>query len=141
MRGKMPERPQVGVGVIIERDGRVLLMRRQGAHGDGNWSNPGGHLEYGESIEECAVREVREEVGITVQHIAFYAMTNDIFAGIGRHYITLWVTGQYVSGEAVANSTREMSEIGWFAWDALPEPLFLPLANLVAGQKYPRNAS
>lgn len=46
--------PQVGVGVLILRDGKVLLGRRKGSHGAGCWSAPGGHLEFGEVVEDCA---------------------------------------------------------------------------------------
>lgn len=136
----MAERPRVGVGVIAERDGRLLLMRRNGPTGRGAWSNPGGHLEYGEGIEACAEREVREETGVEIADITFHALTNDVFADVERHYVTIWVRARYVSGEAMVGSEREASAVGWFAWDALPEPLFLPLANLVAGRKYPRAA-
>ena len=55
----------------------------------------------------------------------------------GKHYITIWMEGECESGEPAITSPGEMSELGWFAWDALPEPLFLPLANLLAGQSYP----
>ena len=54
-------RPQVGVGVLITKDDLVLLMKRQNSHGDGTWAPPGGHLEYGETPEECAMRETQEE--------------------------------------------------------------------------------
>ncbi len=52
--------PQVGVGVLILRDGKVLLGRRKGSHGAGCWSAPGGHLEFGEAVEDCALREALE---------------------------------------------------------------------------------
>src|SRR5215469_4737907 len=46
--------PKVGVGVMILKDGKVLIGKRKGAHGAGEWAWPGGHLEYMESFEDCA---------------------------------------------------------------------------------------
>ena len=60
----MPEHPRVGVGVIVTKADRVLLIKRKGVHGQGTWSTPGGHLEYGESPEGCAARETLEETGV-----------------------------------------------------------------------------
>ena len=60
--------PQVGVGVLILRDGKVLLGRRKGSHGAGCWSAPGGHLEFGETLEDCAAREVLEETGLKIRN-------------------------------------------------------------------------
>ena len=128
----MPQRPQVGVGVIVRKGDCILLMKRQNSHGDGTWSMPGGHLEYGESPEECAIREVEEEVGVQISGPVFRTITNDIFEHEGKHYVTIWMEGRYVSGEARVNSAREMSEVGWFPWNALPTPRFLPLKNLLA---------
>ncbi len=128
----MPQRPQVGVGVIVRNGDRILLMKRQNSHGDGTWSMPGGHLEYGESPEECAIREVEEEAGVQITAPTFRTITNDIFEHEGKHYVTIWMEGRYVSGEARVNSAREMSEVGWFPWNALPTPHFLPLENLLA---------
>ena len=54
---------RVGVGVIIVRDGNVLLGERAGSHGAGTWALPGGHLEFGETVADCARREVLEETG------------------------------------------------------------------------------
>ncbi len=130
-------RPGVGVGVIVTKGDQVLLMRRMNSHGDGTWSMPGGHLEYGESPEQCAVREVLEETGVMIADIAFRAITNDVFEAEGKHYLTIWVEGKYVSGEPTIQAPREMSAVGWFSWDTLPEPLFFPLENLLAGRCYP----
>ncbi len=129
--------PRIGVGVIITKDDQVLLLRRQNVHGSGSWSTPGGHLDWGESLEECAVREAREETGIEITAIRFRAVTNDVFEADDKHYITLWMEGEYQSGKAVVNAAYEMSEVGWFAWDRLPESLFLPFRNLLDGKCYP----
>lgn len=134
----MSKRPQVGIGTIVTKDDQVLLMKRKNAHGDGTWSPPGGHLEYGESFEECAMRETLEETGVVTADLTFRAVTNDVFEAEGKHYITIWLEGSYVSGEARINAEYEMSEVSWFSWDALPEPLFLPFANLLAGRCSPR---
>lgn len=129
--------PQVGVGVIITKGDQVLLMKRKGSHGDGTWSTTGGHLEFGESLEECALREVREEVAVTITDITFRAITNDLFETEGKHYITIWMEGRYVSGEPVMQAVNEMSAVSWFSWNALPEPLFLPLEHLLTGRCHP----
>ena len=131
----MDQKPQVGTAILITREDKVLLMKRKGPHGAGTWSPPGGHLDFGETLEGCAAREAKEEVGIEVFDIGFRAVTNDIFEAEKKHYITLWLEGKPV-GEPTIVSEQEVEEIGWFAWDALPEPLFLPLANFVRKESY-----
>ncbi len=128
------KRPQVGVGVLVIRDRKVLLMRRQNSHGDGTWSPPGGHLEYGESVQECAIRETQEETGVTITTPVFRAITNDLFETEQKHYLTIWMEGTYLAGEPEVRAPQELSGVGWFSWDALPEPLFLPFEHLLTGQ-------
>ncbi len=132
----MSEKPQVGTAMIITRDDKVLLMKRKGTHGKGTWSTPGGHLDFGETLEGCAAREAKEEVGLDVTDVRFRTVTNDIFESEGRHYITVWMDGKS-NGEPFLTSKEEAEEIGWFPWDALPQPLFLPLENLVRQNSYP----
>ena len=130
---------RVGVATIIERRGRVLLIRRSGSHGAGTWATPGGHLDFGETPEQCAAREAREETGLEVADLSFVAITNDLFAAEQKHYITIWMRAGHSVGEPTIASAREMTELGWFAWDALPAPLFLPLQNLLDSALYPRD--
>ena len=117
--------------MIVLKGDQVLLMRRRNSHGDGTWSSPGGHLEYGESPEACAIRETQEETGLIISYVTCRTITNDRFESEEKHYVTLWMEGRYVSGEPRINSQREMSEVGWFSWNSLPRPLFLPLEHLL----------
>ena len=132
----MERKPQVGTAIIITKDDKVLLIKRNGPHGHGTWATPGGHLDFGETPEQCAAREAKEEVGLDVVDIRFRALTNDVFESTGRHYITIWMDGKS-SGEPFIAAEREVAELGWFAWDALPGPLFLPLENLLRKNSYP----
>jgi len=131
----------VGVAVLVWRGDQVLLTHRKGSHGGGTWAPQGGHLDMGESFEECAMREVREETSVTITEPRFLAVTNDIFVDEGRHYATIWMEAQVeagvATGEAHVNSPREMSELGWFDWDDLPLPRFLAFENYLAGRCYP----
>ena len=122
----MEKRPQVGIGVIIKRQDKILLGKRKNSHGDGTWSFPGGHLEYGETRDKCAAREVSEETGLTIKNIRFASVTNDIFEDDKKHYITLFVTADCNEGEPEKCG-------GWegFPWEDLPRQLFLPVKNLI----------
>jgi 8-oxo-dGTP diphosphatase len=133
----MNQDPKIGAAIIITKDDRVLLMKRKGVHGTGTWSTPGGHLDFGETPEQCAAREAKEEVGLDVVDIRFRAITNDVFEEYGKHYITIWMDGKSISGEPTIAAEEEVAEIGWFAWNSLPQPLFLPLENLIKENSYP----
>ncbi len=127
---KENNRPAIGVGAIIQRNGKVLLGLRKGAHGDGCWQFPGGHLEYGESVEGCACREVLEETGLILTHTRTGPFTNDVFEDEGKHYVTLFVQGK-AEGEPRLMEPDKCLEWGWFDWSQLPKPLFLPVKNLL----------
>jgi len=133
----MNPEPKVGIAIIITKDDQVLLMKRKGIHGQGTWSTPGGHLDFGETPEQCAAREAKEEMGLDVVDIQFRSVTNDIFETSGKHYITIWMAGKSALGEPTIAAENEAEEIGWYAWDALPSPLFLPWENLLKENSYP----
>lgn len=137
----MQKAPSVGVGIIVTKGEEVLLLKRKNVHGAGSWSTPGGHLEFGESLEQCAIREANEETGVSITDVKFRAVTNDIFEESGKHYVTIWMQGKYSSGKAVINAAYETADIGWFVWDKLPKPLFLCFENLLHGRCYPAQIS
>lgn len=124
--------PQVGVGVLIIRNGCILLGKRKGAHGAGTWSAPGGHLEFGESIDVCAQREALEETGLKLQDIQYGPFTNNVFETEQKHYVTIFVLARPVGNEAKLLEPDKCEGWTWFEWIALPEPLFPPLATLIS---------
>lgn len=127
----MEEKPKVGVGVFVIKDGKILVQKRKGAHGEGTWSLPGGHLELFESLEQCAQREVMEEAGIKIKNIKFSTATNDIFEKENKHYITMFMLSEYDSGEVKNMEPDRTEEWLWVSWENMPSPLFIPIQNLI----------
>ncbi len=127
----MEKIPRIGVGVIIRKDGKILLGKRKNAHGLGSWCPPGGHLEFMESIDDCAIRETEEECGLKIKNLKKAVYTEDFFKEEDRHYITMLVTTDWESGEPELREPEKCQEWKWFSWDELPEPLFLPMKNYI----------
>ncbi|MFK7859659.1 MAG: NUDIX hydrolase [Granulosicoccus sp.] len=129
----------VGIGVILCRNGKVLLGKRRGAHGAGTWALPGGHLDPGESIAQCAIREVMEETALELRGISHSGFTDDYFVAESRHYITLFVEAaeSEFTGEPVNCEPDKCEAWHWFDWNTLPEPLFPPLVSLLEQQFTP----
>lgn len=125
-------RPMVGVGVLVLCDGRLLLGRRRTSHGRRTWQPPGGHLEFGETVEDCARREVKEEADISIRDLRIGPYTNDVFADEGKHYISLFIVATLDSGEPRRTEPDKTERWDWFRWTDMPEPLFLPLEHLRA---------
>ncbi len=92
---------------------------------------PGGHLEFGESIEECAGREIREETGLTLTKFTKGTFTNDIFKEEGRHYVTIFMLSDLEQGGPELMEPEKCDEWRWFEWTNLPTPLFAPIQNLI----------
>lgn len=138
MGERQPWRPGVGVGVVVTRGGQILLVRRR-HHGTGSWATPGGYLDLGESFAACAARETWEETGIRIEGIAFAAVSNDIHED-GKHNVTVWLTASAEPGEATVAAPEELDAVGWFAWDRLPEPLYLSTRNFLEGRTCPPEA-
>ncbi len=131
----IPEKiPHVGVGCIVVRDGKLLLVRNQ----RGFWSTPGGHLDFGETPEDCAAREAFEETGIRVTNVEFVAITNDVIADIGKHYLTVWMRGDADGTSAEIGDVAEIQELGWFSPQELPDHLHLYFRNLLEGHCWPK---
>ena len=117
--------PLIGTAVWVRKDGKYLLGVRTKKTGTGTWCPPGGHLEMFETLEECVVRETREEASIEIDNIRFLCFGENPFPEGGTHYITMHYEADWESGEP-AVLLSEVSKWDWFSWDSLPKPLFKP---------------
>ena len=123
MNRRYPERPMVGVGAIVFRGDRVLIVQRGREPAYGKWSLPGGLVELGESLQEAVSREVREEVGLEIivkDMVA--ALDRVILDDAGRieyHYILLDFLCESTSGEPCA--ATDVMDSAFVALDALSE--------------------
>jgi len=131
-------RPKVGVGVVVFRDGKILLGKRKGAHGAGEYAGPGGHLEHLESIEECAIRETLEETGMQIKNVRFLC-ANNLTKYAPKHYMDIGVIADWVSGEAQIMEPDKVESWGWYDLDNIPQPLFGVEPNYLEALKTGRN--
>lgn len=114
--------PIVGVGAVIWNDrGEIVLIRRGQEPRLGEWSIPGGRLEWGESVREAIVREVREETGLEVEIAGLIdvvdSVTRDASGKVVRHYVLIDFLVRYVSGTLRAGS--DAADAHWVAYAAL----------------------
>jgi ADP-ribose pyrophosphatase YjhB (NUDIX family) len=126
-----PVAQQDGVGVLVVRDGKVLLGRRLATHGYGTWSLPGGKPGPGESPQECALRELQEETGLQGSGARVVAATLDGFAASRWVFRTRFVEVD-AAGEPKAREPEKTRAWRWFDWHRLPRPLFQPVSSLIA---------
>lgn len=117
------ERPRVGLGVLVLKGGQLLLGKRKGAHGAGEWASPGGHLEHLESFAGCVAREVLEETGLVIGPPRFLRVLNTTRYA-PKHYVDLAFAADWVSGEPEVREPDKVESWTWFPLDALPSPLF-----------------
>jgi ADP-ribose pyrophosphatase YjhB (NUDIX family) len=106
--------------LVVDDDGRLLLVRRAGDPYRGTWDLPGGFLEEAEAPLDALRRELREETGLEIEPVEFVGAWLDTY-GDGPDAPTtlnLYWTARIVGGEPVAGD--DASELGWFARDALP---------------------
>lgn len=124
------ERPKVGIGVIVCRDGKILIGERTANHGSDTFMIPGGHLEFGESFEETARREVEEETGLKdIEIRGVVSLANDI--AYDKHYVTIGVLAESKEGEPYTAEPEKCQNWQWLDPKDVPENLFLPSKKVI----------
>lgn len=145
-RNKMEKnKPGVGVGImVLNNKGEVLLGRRNEdpkkadslLHGEGMWTLPGGKLDFGESLEQCAAREVLEETGIKAGKLEMISVTNDMTQD--AHFITIGFLCRRFEDDPKVMEPNEITEWRWFPLDRRPEPVFPPSLKMINNYKNKR---
>lgn len=129
---------RIGIGVMVIKDGKVLIGKRRGSHGPGEWAWPGGHMEYMESFEECARREVREEAGIEIENVRFLFLSN-LRAYAPKHYVDIGLIADWKNGEPQVLEPEKRENWEWRDMDDLPAPLFHSLPKYIEAYRTRRN--
>ena len=116
-----PAGPRVGVGAMVIHEGKILLVKRGVEPGKGLWAIPGGTLHLGETLRQCAAREILEETGITVAVgeciYVFDLIERDEAGKIKFHFVVVDFAALYVSGEPVG--ADDADEARWLAPEEL----------------------
>jgi mutator protein MutT len=123
-----PGTDYIGIGVgafILNEEGEVFLMKRgpKSKNEIGHWSLPGGTVEFGETMRDTILREVREELGIEIDLDGQLPATDHILSGEKQHWITTIFPARIIFGTPEILEPEKCTEIGWFALEALPTPL------------------
>ena len=118
-----PDRPLVGVGAVIEHDGRVVIVQRGTEPLKGQWSIPGGALEVGETLRQCAVREAKEETGLQIEAgevlEVFDAIYREADGRIVYHYVLIDIACRLVGGDLKAGGDALQAK--WVTLDEVAE--------------------
>jgi 8-oxo-dGTP diphosphatase len=135
--------PKIGIGVMIEnKKGEWLLGLRQGSHGEGEWSFPGGHLDWGETMEQCASREVKEETGLKISDLKLISISDErrYLKSDKKHYVNIGFKAVFKEGQPKLKEPRKYRKWQWFNPGNLPNKLFqgteLIISNYQAGKIY-----
>lgn len=122
------QRPVPTVGVVCFKGDRVLLIKRGTAPRLGQWSLPGGRIEWSESVTDAALRELKEETGVDAELTGLLDVVDGVFTSretgeTTRHYVMIdyaarWTAGEPVAGDDAADArffTREeaMAAVEW----------------------------
>jgi 8-oxo-dGTP diphosphatase len=132
------QRPVVGIGVMIIRDGKVLLGKRKKNPGVGEFCYPGGHLENLESFEACAKRETFEEAGIEIENVRFLRVLN-MTAYAPKHYVHIALVADWKSGEAKRMEPEKCEGWDWYPLDNLPSPVFATVRDDMIARETGKN--
>jgi 8-oxo-dGTP diphosphatase len=118
-----------GVGVLIERNGKILLGRRCEGWANGTWTLIGGKLSSDENPVDGAKREAKEETGLEIDDLESITKNEDYING--TTYITFGLKPRIIKGEPKAMEPNEIEKWEWFNPKKLPEPMYVPSKKMI----------
>lgn len=124
------DKPKVGIGVMILKSGKVLLGKRKGSHGEGEYSFPGGHIEYLESFHDCVTRELKEECGVKVSNLRFQFISN-VTKYAPKHYVHIGMLAEWEEGDPIVMEPDKVESWEWYNLEAIPQPMFEMCAQAI----------
>ena len=132
------KRPGVGVSVQVfskENKSYVLMGKRLNKTGYGLYSFPGGHVEFGETFIETAIREVKEETNLDIENIEIVKIINCVNKKNNYHYVVPFLKAYSKDDKLLKNMEPDKCENWkWYNWDnkiELPSPLFYPIEKFI----------
>lgn len=135
----MDKQIKVGIGLMIKDNDKVLLGHRHakqkdtgGIYEPDTWTFPGGKQEFDETINECAIRETKEETNLDIDDLEIFSVTDDIEPN--KHYITIQVIANKYRGDLKVMEPTKIDKWKWFELDNLPNNLYSPTKKFV--EKY-----
>ncbi len=123
----------VGVGVMVRNQkGQFLLgLRTENSRNEpGKWTFPGGGIEFGEKLFDCAKREAKEEAGIEVEPVRLVKVVDHIIANENQHWVNPIVEARLVKGKPKVMEPNKMCEWKWFSLEEMPENLTINMTEL-----------
>lgn len=127
--------PRLGVGACIVRDGKLLLLRRLRNPEAGQWSIPGGKIDFLEPIEDALRREVAEETGLILGALRLLGVTDQIDPETPEHWVAPTYLAESFTGEPVNLEPEKHGGMDWFDLDALPTPLAIAVRTTLPALK------
>ena len=125
--------PRVGVGVLVlDSSDRVLLTLRKRPPEAGCWSIVGGKVDFLENLEQCAVREAREEAGVEIKLLRLLCVTDHVLPNESQHWVAPAYLARILSGEPRNCEPEKTREVKWFALNSVPENLTMTARNAIA---------
>jgi ADP-ribose pyrophosphatase len=129
---ELPATPRVGVGVLIlDSQDRILLTLRTRPPEANHWSIVGGKLDYLETLESCAIREAREEVGIEISLKYLLCVTDHLLPQENQHWVSPAYLARVLCGKAQNCEPHKARDVRWFPLNQLPANLTITARNAI----------
>ncbi len=126
----------VGVGILVRNNkGQVLMLQRRGVHGDSEWALPGGSVEFGESFNQAAIRELKEETALKAENPRVVTLSNQTrYLDQGIHCVIIGVEVEVCDFSGMRTvEPHKASVLKWFDINKLPTNIFEGSEQILQG--------